>query len=450
MIIGFGISSIIPPAMVPMAGYDLRQEKAEGVYDPLSVRVLLTGDKTTLAALVTYDLLGVPLYLVSQVKAAATACVNRVLQDEQTGWEQRGPLLTEEAVFVLAIHTHAAPKVHFRSFSIFDPAYEQQLCEAACEAAEEAAKDLSETTLSAKSLTAEGVAAYRDTTREASRFAMPVDMFWFERKDKDPITLLLMRTHPTVLNETNLLMSRDLVLGIDKAFQDAHPGARLMVINGACADVSTRYTRKESTFQEAERLGRLLAKAALKDPGPFRPLNALAVCSETLTIPPARFFTEEERQDIITYLTGKIEACQDAAEKREYIACRSVLERTTYGKTPEGGPKEGITVAISALRLGGTRENGTNELNGQEGLDMVFLPFEYANKDDQDLCQALEKQTGRRAIVVCYANGYEGYLPSGKPLSKDSGYEDIASPYREDAKDLVKACCMRLLSKEGV
>ena len=68
---------------------------------------------------------------------------------------------------------------------------------------------------------------------------------------------------------------------------------------------------------------------------------------------------------------------------------------------------------------------------------LCALPFEYASADAALLAERIRQQTGHRAVICCYSNGYEGYLPSGKLLSADSGYEDMASNFRYDAKNLV-------------
>ncbi len=450
---GYGIRTITPKAMMPMAGFDLRQEKAVGVHDPLSVRALMLDMNGVKTALLVYDLLGVPMYLRDRVA------------------KEVSPEFEKDHVILCAIHTHAAPKTHFRSFSVFDPAYEDQLVQAGREALAAAAEDLAMADLVRQEARAEGVASFRDAVREASSFSMPVDILTFvrsgennsdpaagtrpasktgpvsgaaaggEEAEKKDIRLIVMRTHPTVMNEKNFLMSRDLVFGMDTALLKEDGRTVNIFMNGACADVSTRYTRKEASFEEILRLGQrfadavtaagLPARSEASDGAPVE--NKPSVRFVMLRIPPAEFFSGEERQDILQKLEKKIEICKDEEEKREYIACRSVLLRPLYGKNPDGTPKNGEEVPITVLRL------------FEE--DLIFLPFEYAFKDERVLKAAAEETTGRKAIVVCYANGYEGYLPTGRPLDENSGYEDMASSFRYDAKELIKETVLKLLQQ---
>ena len=145
------------------------------------------------------------------------------------------------------------------------------------------------------------------------------------------------------------------------------------------------------------------------------------------------YFTGEKRASVLAYLKNKIDTCEDERRRREYISCALVLERKNYGLGADGKPRGGENVYVAAARFG--------------DVQFVFLPFEYAQKDAALLKEDAEKDFGGHCIVVCYSNGYDGYLPSGRPLDQDSGYEDMASGYRSDAKELTKETLMGLLTK---
>ena len=65
--------------------------------------------------------------------------------------------------------------------------------------------------------------------------------------------------------------------------------------------------------------------------------------------------------------------------------------------------------------------------------------------DAEVLAKEIGVKFGKIAVICCYSNGYEGYLPSGRPLDRDSGYEDMASGFRSDAKQLVAEAFGRML-----
>ena len=159
-----------------------------------------------------------------------------------------------------------------------------------------------------------------------------------------------------------------------------------------------------------------------------------------LEIPPARFFTPEERQEIIAYLNEKIESCRDEAQKREYLSCKSVLERAHYGKNRTEGIQVNLSLAQLVLmvpaRYGRTAPERTL---------LLGIPFEYAQKDAARLAGRIRMKCGSSVWIRCYAGGYEGYLPSGEPLSRDSSYEDMASSYAPEAKELLAKAVLDVL-----
>src|SRR6185436_1549345 len=68
--------------------------------------------------------------------------------------------------------------------------------------------------------------------------------------------------HPTILPPSNLLYSRDL-FGAAVDVAQAETGAPVLLFNGAAADVSTRFTRREATGAEVRRLGAMLGAAVV-------------------------------------------------------------------------------------------------------------------------------------------------------------------------------------------
>ena len=233
-----------------------------------------------------------------------------------------------------------------------------------------------------------------------------------------PQFLCRQECHPTVLNETNTLVSSDLVYGFRKHFESACTNTDLILINGSCADISTRYTRYAANYDEVERLGALWANAVIGTLDGKEIADAsINVVRHNAMIPAANFFDEEQKREVLEHLERKILECKDTQQRREYVSCRSVLVRSNYGTVG------GCDAELGAMRIGNA---------------VIFsMPFEYAAVDADALREHLDKKYGCKSIACCYANGYEGYLPSGRPLDKDSGYEDIASYFRHDSKLIV-------------
>ncbi len=411
---GYCRKEITPEKPTPMAGFDLRKAAFSGIHDPLYVSALVLEQSGEVLVFCSFDLLGVTEEMGSLICDAVA---------------KRLPI-RKENIWVGATHTHAAPQSIFPSFACYDANYVRTMVSTAVFAVENAYQSRYQADIEYSHTTVSGVGSLRDQGRENAAYAMPCDSLFIKEQGGNRLTVLTVYAcHPTVMNEQNLLVSRDLVYGFEKSIKERCPNAELILYNGACADVSTRYTRKEAGFAEAERLGALWADAVLSSRENARSVQGmLSARQERCFIPPAAFFTAAQRAEILPYLEQKIEDCTDAAQKREYIACHSVLQRVHYGKG------KGCDALLGMYTVG----------------EVLFctLPFEYASGDAKRLKEKLMQQTGKSVVICCYSGGYEGYLPSGRALDRDSGYEDMASGYHHDAKNMVAKAFVTLAKGE--
>ena len=62
-----------------------------------------------------------------------------------------------------------------------------------------------------------------------------------------------------------------------------------------------------------------------------------------------------------------------------------------------------------------------------------FFTDDLTMADAEKLEREMSRICGWRVYVICYTGGYDGYLPSGRPITADSNYQDIASPYAPEA-----------------
>ncbi len=80
------------------------------------------------------------------------------------------------------------------------------------------------------------------------------------------------------------------------------------------------------------------------------------------------------------------------------------------------------------------------------GAVILFaLPFEINSGDGERMENELGAVAGKRVVLLCYANGYEGYLPSGKPITAQSSYQDVAAGLDYTAKEELLAAAKRLI-----
>lgn len=400
---GFARRNITPAVSMRMAGFDRRTSPSTGCLDPLGVSALALKDASGQPfVFFSYDLLGVDSVLCAAVRKACREALG----------------LAEGRIWVGATHTHSAPSCIFADRENYDADYAGLLVRQGAAAAEEALRDCREAVPFFARTLVKGLASRRNRGRSGADYPMSLLLMRFARED-GALALCRFSCHPTVLDETNTLFSRDLP---GAALTAAGAGERILFLNGACADLSTRFTRTASNERELARLGGLLGEGIrsaglLAAPG----LGArIAPAERRLWLDRSAGPSAEERAGLLRVLREKAASCGDMQAKREYDSRIAVLERVQ--NTADAGRE----VLLSAVDLG--------------QAVLFSLPFEVDSADGAFLEETLSGLAGKPVYAVCYTGGYDGYLPSGAPLGEESSYEDIASRYGAEARELILEC----------
>ena len=405
---GFARQTITPEKSMHMAGFDRRKDPSVGTLDGLEVCVLtLEGQLGFPFVMCVFDLLGTDSNLCSHVREAVASQLE----------------IPMERIWVLATHTHSAPTGHFSGYQSYDVMYVDYLTEQAVSAAVQALENLQPVAVSTALAQATGIASLRNRGREGSHFSMPLPLVFLGEH-----VLARISCHPTVLDEKNLLYSRDLPGQLRDGLS---PGRSCLVINGPCADLSTRFTRHASNTEELKRLGRILTDAV-------RTAKPQSVCDfgkeiktaeRVIYLSRSASLRGEKKDAILTALRQKAAVCTDLQALREYDSRIAVLERGDVGA------EKHRMIRIGAVNFGGTI--------------LVGVPFEVDYADGSELEYTLSQIAEQDVHLVCYTFGYDGYLPSGAPLSAESSYEDIASRYlpqsREQVWECAKQCVMDVI-----
>ncbi|MBQ4578295.1 MAG: hypothetical protein IJA84_04450 [Clostridia bacterium] len=380
-----------------LAGFDRRTAPAAGALEDLFVSVLaLEDDSGRRFLLCSFDLLGTDRALCCRVREALSAAV------------------PPQRIWVCATHTHSAPRGAFSGGVSEDSAYLSHIVNACKAAAEAALAGLVPVSALWGEGAVPGVASLRDVPREQADFSMPLRVL---RLQADGFTLPIVRfaCHPTVLSEDNLLYSRDLPGGCEA-------GSTLW-LNGPCADLSTRFTRRESSPREVRRMGDLI-KAGLASmemmPAPDFG-RSIRVWEETLDLPYGSTLRGEARQALLRQLLEQAEACADSAARREVDSCIAVLQRE------EQDLPHSRRVTVAACDLGSHL--------------LLALPFEVSWQDGLSLEREAAAISGKPALLVCYCGGYDGYLPQN---TAGISYQNLATGYlpqaREQIRQALRAC----------
>ena len=385
---GFARRVITPAKAMTLAGFDRRSQPAQGTLEDLYVTVLaLQNGEAAPFLLCSFDLLGTDRTLCEKVRQALP--------------------LPPERVWVCATHTHAAPRGAFSGGISQDDGYIDSLVANCKEAAFAAMEDL----LPAQALwgetAVEGVASLRDVPREQSSYAMPLCSLWLKR-EKEDIGFLQFQCHPTVLDESNLHYSRDLPGGMD--------AKNTVFLNGACADLSTRFTRRGSSVGERDRLALLMNNAWNEMEYQTDTGFGQRICSvgRELLLPYGKAVQGEERLHLLETLQNQAANCTDKAALRELDACIAVLERG------DRVLPQTRTVTVAACDLGSRL--------------LLALPFEVASADGAQLEKEAERLLGKPAHLICYCGGYDGYLPHAHT---GINYQDLATGYLPEARERI-------------
>ena len=394
---GFGRREITPDRSMKMAGFDRRKDSSTGTLDALEVQVLaLVDDREMPFLMCVFDLLGTDSAFCVHIREAVA----------------RELAIVPERIWVGATHTHSAPTGHFSGNASYDKDYVNHLTIQAVAASAEALANVKPAAASGAMARATGVASLRNRGREGSEFPMPLPLIF----PGDHI-LARISCHPTVLDEKNLLYSRDLPGQLRDGVKK-----NCLVLNGPCADLSTRFTRRGSDPEELKRLGAILTDGVLSAvphalPGFGREIRT---CEQVIYLSRSASLSGELRESILTALRQKMAECTDPQAKREYDSRIAVLERTAVGA------EKNRRIRIGAVNFG--------------NYILLGVPFEVDYADGLELEQTLSRIAGQPVFLVCYSFGYDGYLPSGAPLSAESSYEDIASRYLPESRAQVWEC----------
>lgn len=388
---------------MPMAGFDRRKDPSDGILDELFVSVLALEDgegKCFLAC--SFDLLGVDSQLCAKVRdAVCGACP-----------------VTEDRIWVSSTHTHSGPSGIYHGGATYDADYVAHVCAQAAVAATAALADLAEATPQFAKTHAVGVSSLRNMGREGAEFPMPLYITRFDRAT-DTLAFCIFVCHPTVLDEKNTKYSKD-IPGAAAAILPEN--ASCLFWNAACADLSTRFTRRASDYAELQRIGGIMGEA-IRDAS-YETMaefgKRITTAQQDIFLSRAASLDGEARNELLDALRKKAAECTDPQALREYDSRIAVLERVSVAA------EKNRRIRVASVDFG--------------PFALLSLPFEVDHKDGDEIEAILTEIAQKPVYLLCYTGGYDGYLPSGKPLSVDSSYEDIASRYLPESREQVWEC----------
>ena len=411
MKIGFAKREITPPVGTELGGY-AGYRPCEGIHDPLWCKVVAWEQQETLYGLVALDLMCVDEVLHQRIAEAVDIPARRLI--------------------VCSIHSHAAPQGIFPG--------EGPL------AAVNSSSDPRHPDFSAylESVVQQTAVAWAEATENREAFQMyttqgPVPLVGSERHTgADPdgnLTALRFRTesgkvltvcnfpcHPTVLSAANLQVSADFVSGLEGKLD----GDMTVFLNGAAEDISTRFTRREATFEECDRMAAIAAEAVqkllqgevYKDPAPLKGIHT------RISVPARQVEAPEKAERKLRFLT---EQWHQAQERGDDPAAVRIAKSYVEGA--------GVNLEF-ARTMGDIREHRLPVTVFRIGqLHFAAVPGE--------MFSTIRPQN---AAVISYANGYYRYL-CGEEAYEKNYYEAMAAIVARGVGEQVKQKIEQLLAQ---
>lgn len=403
---GFASSPLLLPKGCALAGYGTPRQSVKE-HDPLLVQaaVLQKPDGTRLLYL-NLDVLAVVDLLIGTIRKEAA----------RTG-------LQTEHLLVQAIHTHCGPAGILRTdqgrlqaaawfAGLPDADLISSLARTCVQTLLDAEKNLLPVQVSQGRSACQGFTSNRVLEKEITSAVYVLEAVTAAKK----ACFVFAASHPTVLGPDTVETSADLVWGLRTALhQDGYDP--VFYVNGACGDLSCRYTRKAATFDEAHRLGLLLAdgvRRALQEKTPLS-LRGTGLIRLWLPLPAAPSLSAMEAEARLRLAETMVEQARKDQAPAAVLRKKHVLLESAQAQVQKACfPLNEQTVPASVWIW--------------KWQDEIFFTW------PGELFSSLPCLESRHVHPLCYANGYLLYL-ADRAAHENSVYEAVCSPFDADAFD---------------
>lgn len=326
--------------------------------------------------------------------------------------------IADEHFVLLATHTHSGPagiidlaETPFKGMeSIFgfpNPEYQKELAGKIALAARNAFSDLQECRLTIGRGRIEDVGTERHDPSLAGDPSLLTLLF--ERTDGKKILLYNYACHPTVLNSANLLITADLPYAVERDLDYD----MVMFVNSNAGDISTRFTRAASSYEQVEAYGKIIincVKKALSNPIYEGLFEKIDIRQYPITLPIKKVRpAAEERIQLKKYEAQLAEGQKQGLDARQLRILASYVE----------GAKVAVDLAECLKGLKNLKAHFS--MITLQNLKIAVIPGELFSTLGVPL-----KKDG--VEVFGYGNGYYMYL-ADKAAYDNRYYEAMGSPF---------------------
>jgi hypothetical protein len=432
---GACIRDISPKLPMFLVGYPHVPRISTGIHDPLLVSAICLRNDNCAVLIMAIDILFI-----------STAFAHKVRKEISTQTE-----LPESNIFISCTHTHSGPVtvdiLSWRDDPCVPPVDEEYLDflqTSIITAAVEAAKAPHEVSMAWTAADASGVGSNRLSVDGVTD--KEVGILVIRKINGDLLAIsTIYGMHPTVLHEDSTLISGDFPAYTRQHLCQAFGDDIVVVYNNApCGNQSPRYAVTAQTFEEAERLGRMLGERVasaihrLQD----KDLSTGIILSgmiDSIKTSPRVMPTIAEAEAMLTYRIGeferlKLENAGHGPVRTAECAIFGAEETVVLSRAQETGELSRIhdkysLADVQAIQIG--------------NCSMVGWPCELFTE------YALELKTkcSGNVFAVSLVNGeLQGYIVT-KQAMEEGGYEAANSLFTPDTGELLVEAGVKLVGK---
>lgn len=380
--------------------------KSSGIHDDVFVKVFAFKTEGNLTFFIMYDLIAVDEKFTKIIKS---------LVSDLFGYASK--------TIVSATHTHSAPVGTLNTsdgllknlddvFGDWDEGYVSYITEQTKQAINESYNNMEECSVK---IIEDRVGQVTSNRNDPLRFTDD-RLFAMEFVSAEGKKALLchISCHFTVLNSKNSLISKDLSYGVEQALPDYD---MIGFWNGAAGDLSTRYTRKDSSVNQIIEFGKIISdkiKAILSNTPPTS-INTFELKEHVFELNTVRsdsFSLTGRNSDEPTVISSYRDAQVEAGWKTHAKIIENTKQMTLH------------RITIQHLRI--------NQFH------FMTFPGELYSSLLGPVAYNLKLR------IIGYANGYDLYLPDNLAFEEEN-YEALSSPFRKGEGERVAEVLKKLV-----
>lgn len=430
---GTAVIDISPKTPMFLVGYPHVERVSEGIHDSLFASALYLDNENNSLIMIAIDLLFLDAKVIREIRSEISAKSD----------------VKAENIMISCTHTHSGPvtldMLAFRNDPIvpgIDPKYMNQLKQNIVESAIKAVNNAKSAEIAISSADITGVGCNRHDPDGPRDPEAGILVIRDSGTKKIEALSLIYCMHPTVLHEDSKLVSSDFP-GYTREYLKSQFGKDIAILyhTGPEGNLSPRYDVKGQTFEEAERLGNILAKSIsakikLLSDDDFEENPSIGVTNKMISPVRRKLPDLEEAKENLTFRKSEFERLK--AEKAGHGPVRTAecsvfgAEETLFlAKCVNDGTLDKVLadyqkIEVQVLRI------GEAYIVAFPGEMFVEFSLELKNKSPE------------KTFAICLANGeMQGYI-----VTEDaSGYEADNSLFMPETGTIMVRAALELISQ---